>query len=467
MKKIQAAVQSVAAFYSPRFPSVLTYMLQSTEYQAWPYITWFWRTQNFATVMNRRSLARTKAARLLTLALQVGMLLEIIAGGVLIYLWHWHNLSGGLEFGLALIVAYPVVWAHVVLVPLVVGREVVVKPNEKRRIAESEAIFNTHPGINIAIAGKKVAATPANMNVPISHARFAASLTAKEDILLIEYGEGAPGDVERFSRTTHPTHGVITGLAPAHLDHYKTLKAAGQDIFSLATYLKDKNTYVNSESPATKDFVRPAFHSYNREGVLGWNIRDVHIALDGTRFSLHKGKKHFKLHSALLGRHQLGPLSLAVALADTFGLSEAEITKGIAETKPFEHRMQPYLLAGAWVIDDTYNGNIEGIRAGTELLKELPATRKIYVTPGLVDQGQETERVHQEMGELIARAEPDLVVLMQNSATKSIQAGLAAKGFDGELQIEQHPLEFYTNLPEFLAAGDLVLMQNDWTDNYA
>ena len=191
------------------------------------------------------------------------------------------------------------------------------------------------------------------------------------------------------------------------------------------------------------------------------------MSIDGIRFTFQKGKKNLKLHSSLLGRHQLGPLSLAAALAHEFGLSDEQITTGIAETKPFEHRMQPYLLAGAWVIDDTYNGNIEGIRVGTELLKELPAKRKIYVTPGLVGQGIETERVHIEMGELIAASKPDLVVLMKNSATGFIQKGLTKANFNGEIQIETKPLEFYTNLSEFLAAGDLVLMQNDWTDNYA
>src|SRR6185503_13001801 len=111
---------------------------------------------------------------------------------------------------------------------------------------------------------------------------------------------------------------------------------------------------------------------------------------------------------------------LAAALAHQFGLSKAQIKAGIAATKPFEHRMEPYQLAGAWVIDDSYNGNIDGIRAGTQLLKDLPAKRKIYVTPGLVDQGQESGKIHEEMGRLIASARPDMVVLMEHSVTASI-----------------------------------------------
>jgi UDP-N-acetylmuramoyl-tripeptide--D-alanyl-D-alanine ligase len=128
--------------------------------------------------------------------------------------------------------------------------------------------------------------------------------------------------------------------------------------------------------------------------------------------------------------------------------------------------MQPYQLGDAWIIDDTYNGNIEGIRVGTELLKELPGKRKIYVTPGLVDQGAETEAVHEEMGRLIAESKPDMVVLMQHSVTPFIQKGLEAAEYKGEIRIEEDPLNFYNNLSLVVAAGDLVLMQNDWTDNY-
>jgi len=128
--------------------------------------------------------------------------------------------------------------------------------------------------------------------------------------------------------------------------------------------------------------------------------------------------------------------------------------------------MQPYRLGGAWIIDDTYNGNIEGIRAGTQLLKELSGTRKIYVTPGLVDQGKDSDRVHEEMGRLIAGADPDIVVLMQHSVTKYIKRGLEAGDYKGEIIVEADPLDFYNNLQVFVAHGDLVVMQNDWPDNY-
>jgi UDP-N-acetylmuramyl pentapeptide synthase len=478
-------IRSFISLYRPSYPKVLVYMLQNSEYRAGPYLGWVLRTGDFSQVMQRRTLEPTGPARLLLLALRLGILLQIAAGLLLIYLGIWHGLTAGVAFGVILLVVYPFVWACLAVVPLAMGRELSAKPKEHRLVGKSESIFAKHQGVKIAVAGsygkttmkeilatvlsegKKVAATPGNKNVSVSHARFAAKLTGDEDVLIIEYGEGEPGDVARFARITHPTHAIITGLAAAHLDKYKTIQAAGQDIFAVTDYLKGKNVYVNGDSTAIRPFIKPEYTIFNTEGALGWKASDVKTSLQGTTFTLSKGKKTLQLRSGLISNFKVGYLSLAAALALELGLSEKQVQAGIAKTEPFEHRMQPYQLAGAWIIDDTYNGNLEGIRAGTQLLKDLPAKRKIYVTPGLVDQGDETARIHHEVGTLIADARPDLVVLMQNSVTDFIKAGLKEGGFKGELRIESKPLDFYTNLKHFVASGDLVVMQNDWTDNYA
>lgn len=478
-------ISGLLSLYRPSYLRTIVYMLQSTEYQAGPYLKWYWRTKNYSLVMQRRTLDNTRAARLLLLALRVGVMLQVLIGVLLIYLGLSGHLIGGMAFGAGIILLYPVLWAHLIVVPLFLGRELVSKPAEKRAISASEEIFKLHPAVKIAVVGSygktsmkellatvlseglDVAATPANKNVSSSHAIFAKRLTGKEDVLIIEYGEGAPGDVARFAKTTHPTHAVITGVAPAHLDQYKTLKAAGQDIFSIAGFVDNDKLYVNADSPDSQPFIEQTYQTFSNVGALGWKTSAINVDVQGVNFVLTKGGQKLVLKSGLVGKHQVGFLAFVAALALELGLTPEQVKAGLAKTMPFEHRMQPYQLSGAWVIDDTYNGNLEGIKAGTQLLKELDAKRKIYVTPGLVDQGEETARVHTQVGELIAAAKPDIVVLMANSATPYIRKGLDKAGFTGELRIEAHPLDFYLNLKHFVAHGDLVVMQNDWTDNYA
>jgi UDP-N-acetylmuramoyl-tripeptide--D-alanyl-D-alanine ligase len=477
-------IRGLISLFRPSYIVALVYMLQSTEYQPRPYLKWYWRTNNFQLVARRRTLDRTRAASLLELALKLGIVLQILLAAVIFGLWLSGHLHWGWLLALSVLISYPIVWAHLVIIPLVLGRIFVATPREKRLIAESKNTFTNHKGIKIAVAGsygktsmkemlatvlshgKRVAVTPANKNVASSHAQFASSLTGDEDILVIEYGEGKPGDVKQFCETTAPTIGVITGIAPAHLDHYPTLDSAARDIFSLAEYLNNENVYVNGDSLAAKKFIKPSHNVYTINGIDGWKVKNIKVEISGTTFTLQSKNRSLKLKTQLVGRHHIGPLAAAAIIAMEVGLSQKQIEDGVAATKPFEHRMYPRATHGAWIIDDTYNGNIDGMRAGLALLDELPAKRKIYVTPGLVDQGVETEPVHVELGKLIARSNPDRVVLMKNSVTDFISKGMEEEGYKGEVRIEQDPLNFYLNIEHFVAAGDLVLMQNDWTDNY-
>ncbi|HEX5798216.1 MAG TPA: Mur ligase family protein, partial [Candidatus Saccharimonadales bacterium] len=315
--------------------------------------------------------------------------------------------------------------------------------------------------------GKDAAKTPGNKNVPISHARFASSLSGNEDVILIEYGESKPGDILEFAKNTHPDVGVITGLAPNHLDGYITLKAVAEDLFSLKNYLKNKPLYVNTDSEAMKPYIKKGLETYSQHGADGWKISEIKTGINETSFVMQKGKDLVRVKSGLLGRHQIGPLALTVALANKLGLTNQQIERGLSKTIPFEHRMQPREIGGGYIIDDTYNGSLEGIVAGLEFLKALKAKRKIYVTPGLVDQGIETERVHIEIGIAIARANPDKVVLMKNPTTAYIEEGLLAEGYKGAVEVRDDPLNFYNNIEHYIAAGDVWLLQNDWPDNYS
>lgn len=477
-------IKAFVSLYRPRFAKTIIYMLQSTEYSIGAYLAWFWRTQDFSAIMYRRVLDTTRRAEALLILFRIGLYTQSLVGLVLFVIGIADTANAYIYFGLALIVAAPVLWAHLIVVPILLARILIVSPKERKMVRESEKIFTNFKGPKIAVAGSygkttmkellatvlseglKVMATPGNKNVLVSHARFAHLLDGDEDVLIIEYGEGKPGDVAKFASYTKPTHAVITGVAPAHLDQYKTLEAAARDIFTVTKKVKKSQVYVNGESEAAKQYLQKEYETYSKAGALGWKIANIQVTITGTTFELQKSKKKLELFTGLVGEHLLGPVAFAAALAHELGLSDEEIIAGVANTKPYEHRMQPYPLSGGWVIDDTYNGNIEGIRAGTQLLAKLPARRKFYVTPGLVDQGEETERVHIEMGQLIAEAKPDVVVLMKNSVTQYIEAGLRNKNYQGEIRIETKPLEFYTNLDQFIAKNDLVLMQNDWTDNY-
>lgn len=472
------------SLYSPRIPVIIAYMLQATEYDAKAYVAWSHRTTDFSHVMHRRRLDNTSVARAFVIFLSAGIALQLVlAAALLIYAWVNDDAYAALG-GLAAVVTAPIVWAYLVVIPMVIAKRLIIDRKLSKQRHATQRILKKHPAITIAVAGsygkttmkellttvlsegKRVVSTPGNKNVATAHYQFAKGLQGNEEVLIVEFGEGKPGDVVRFTETIQPDIAVITGLAPAHLDQYGSIAKAGSDIFSLAEAVEEGNAYVNAESEPALGFLKPIYIQFNEDGLDGWVVSDLAIDLNGTRFKLKKDKTHIDVRSGLIGKHLVGVLATTAVLANRLGLTPKQIESGLARTVPYEHRMQPYKLGGAWIIDDAYNGNIQGVQAGTELLASLKAKRKIYVTPGLVDQGDESATIHERMGRLIASAAPDIVVLMRNSVTEHITTGLREGGYEGELVIQPDPLKFYTNLDQFVAAGDIVMLQNDWTDNY-
>lgn len=470
-------MKRLLSYYHPKAPIILAYMVQQVEYSPSKFLKWIFKFPDLTRVMRRQNLIWTHKARTLVLIIIIFYLFYLLLAVAYLYIMPVYA-------PITLLVA-PFFIILLTYLVVLFGWLYYEEPRRRKLIKEAAKRFEKHPGIKIAIAGsygktsmkellntvlsqsKVVAATPGNKNVPVSHAAWVKKLTGEENILLIEYGEGAPGDIKKLTALTHPDYGIITGLAPNHLDEYKNLSAVAEDLLSIQDSVKKKNLYINNDVAALSEYDLSNFEAYSHQGALGWTTSKVSIDYSGTSFELKKNKKTIKVNSGLVGEHHVGPLTLAAALANHLGLSIKDIEAGLENTQPFEHRMQPRHLHGAWIIDDAYNGSLEGIRAGTKLMKQLKAKRKIYVTPGLVDQGEETERVHKEIGELIAEANPDRVVLINNSVTDFIKQGLNNADYKGELQIETDPLKFYNNIEHILAGGDLIMLQNDWTDNYS
>lgn len=464
------------SYFTPKTPWTIVYMLQQVEYNPQKFLMWSLSGPNLFKVQKRGTLHTTARAKLMLL-LAYGVWTVTLLGGLL------PAISQSKPITLLVSLLAPFMVLFVLFFATVLLQLFIIDPKQNREIAVAKRKLISRSDLRIAVIGsygkttmkellttvlsegKKVAATPGNKNVLISHARWInKQLSGDEEVLVFEYGEGKPGDIASLASLSKPNIAVISGLAPAHLDGYSSLEAIADDFASIQKTISAENIWLNSRSDLLKQKIKAQL--YDEKGVGDWKVSEILVDFEGTSFTLQNGDRKLKLKTGLLGAHQIGPLCAVVAISSRLGLTDEQIQGGVAKTTAFEHRMQARQLHGAWIIDDTYNGNIEGMRAGLELLKALAGKRKIYVTPGLVDQGMETERVHSELGQLIAAAKPDKVVLMQNSVTKHIQAGLKEGNFEGEVALETNPLEYYTNLEHFLASGDVVLLQNDWPDGY-
>jgi len=479
-------LKPLLGFLPTRYSRAIAYMLQDTNYSIKDFLFWFVRTKDFNNVANRRDLQNTKASKLIKLFTLFGYSCSLLTSLLLIA-------SDKTVLGILILILSPIL-PIVLLIALIslgnLATKVIVRPLQRKK---TEEIFNNHQGTKIAILGSygkttvkellaqtlsasfKTAYTPGNMNTSIAHYRFAKTLKGDEEMIIIEYGEEIPGDVAKYAKSTQPDIAIVTGLAPAHLDKLKTMDLAAEEILSISNFVKPENTYINSDSEELTNYLKkgsvsvPKDNLFSSKRALGWEISNVKQNLSGLSFDLKNKKTSVKITSRLLGKHLAGVLALTASLSIKLGAKTEDVVRALSHAKAYKARLEPIAAGQSLIINDGYNGNVEGIRAGIALIKDISKEvegKRIYATPGLIGQGEHSQAVHQEIGEL-AGGVFDKVYLIDNSNAPDIIRGLDKSKFKGQLELVRNPQSFYANIESFLSAGDVILMQNDLPDAQA
>ncbi len=472
--------------YHPRFFRTLVYMLQASEYDMRDYLAWYARTKDFAHVEKRKTIVWTSKAQVLYVMLSAGAALSV--AGIVIGALMVPSTAAFLGAA-AIVLAMPFVLPYLLAVLAMLVR-FAQQPIEKSIVAIAQAKLAAHPALKIAIAGsygkttmreilktvlsngRKVAAPPGSYNTPLGIATFVNTLKGDEDVIIFELGEYYPGDIKRLCEIVGPNIGIVTGVNEAHLQKFGTLETTADTIFELADAVGERPLYINAENELARARAREYDTLFSREavgvGADGWRVAGALSDLRGTTFRIVRGGEIIRVSSKLLGLHLVGPLAAAAAIAREIGLEIEEIEAGIRETKAFEHRMEMTVdNTGVITLDDSYNGNPDGARAVIEFLASISGHRRFYVTPGLVEMGARAEAVHREIGERLAQAGIEKVVLVETSVTPYIEEGLRASDYRGEvLKFPDMPTAL-TALVQRTVSGDVMLIQNDWPDQYA
>ena len=76
-----------------------------------------------------------------------------------------------------------------------------------------------------------------------------------------------------------------------------------------------------------------------------------------------------------------------------------------------------------------------------------------------------TAQRHNLIGEMYADSKIDLVILIRNRVSVYIIEGMEKKNFKN-YKIYNTTAEAHADLGDILKAGDTIIFQNDWPDNY-
>ncbi len=205
------------------------------------------------------------------------------------------------------------------------------------------------------------------------------SLPKDTEIYICEAGARESGDIYDITTFIEPQTVVVAKVGEAHIEYFKTLKNIIATKLEIMQSPKLETAFIHTS--VTDE-------AHDKVTFFGDEIKNVDATLDGIDFELDIDENILKLHTDILGSFQTINIAVAVKIAKKFGMSDEEIIKAVAKLEPVEHRLQLIKAGGKIILDDGYNGNIDGMMEGIRLCS-LHDGRKVIVTPGLVESSDE------------------------------------------------------------------------------
>jgi len=287
--------------------------------------------------------------------------------------------------------------------------------------------------------GLGLAATEGNLNTPPALARFFLQLTEAPGAV-VELGIDRVGEMDDLLALSHPDLGVLTAVAPAHLEGLGDLETVAREKTKL---VRQAPLALAEHSVAERLGLKVMTYGF-AEGAR-FRGRDLRLGPEGTAFSYQS----LRVRLAYPGRGVALAALAALAVAELLGRPVAEVADRLAELKLPPGRMELRKIGPYRVLFDAYNANPASVRAGLEILARQPG-RKLAVIGEMKELGTRAAEYHREAAVEAARV-ADRVLFVGAYAELMAQAA----GGEAAASLE----EARAKLRALLRPGDTVYLK--------
>lgn len=463
------------------------YIYQVLEYNTRDFIKWFFKNPFKRNLQKKHKLEWTTKAKLLAL---VSITLLVLDSMITAYI-----LSGGLLLSLVLLPikslyspAFLII-AQIIISPLeyyqkqkIVGlaKEKLAKLPNLKIVAITGSFGKTSTkDILYTLLWKKfyVIKTPKSFNTPLGIAQtILEDIKENTDVFICEMGAYKKGEIAKIAKLVKPKIGIITAVAPQHLERFGSLENIAHAKFELIENLPEKGIAIlNGESDwlkklashITRGLVAQESGNVNFYGDNSeYFASDTKVAAEDTSFIFHTPKAKAQITIPLAGEHHVKNFMAAAVAALNLGLSLDDIKKRAELLLPTPHRLEIKKQNGLTIIDNTFNTNPQSSKASLKLLQKLPGSQKILITPGLVELGKESAIQNQEFAKISAKI-ADQIIIVGEYAKKDLLAGLSSTNFSKEKTFTAESFNEAMNILGKIAKPEaVVLLENDLPDQY-
>ena len=239
-------------------------------------------------------------------------------------------------------------------------------------------------------------ATEGNYNTSIGLPLTLLQLTSFHGASILEMGANQIGDIDVLSKIAKPNIGVITNIAPAHLEGFGSIEVVAKTKAALFKNLSNGTAFINYADERIKtikvlgksvsfginpDCDYPADIHYEKDGTITLTINTVEIPTFSSNLSFAKN------------------IIACSAIARELGVKWDAINDRIQTFTPPKGRCEVKNNGSYIVIDDTYNANLESAAAALDYLNAFSGDgKKIFIFGDMLELGSLSEEQHIAVG---------------------------------------------------------------------
>jgi UDP-N-acetylmuramoyl-tripeptide--D-alanyl-D-alanine ligase len=292
------------------------------------------------------------------------------------------------------------------------------------------------------------------------------TLEPEYDLAVVEMGMSHAGEIAALARIALPNQGVVTNVAPVHLEFFDSLAGIARAKYELIEALPSAGAaFLNADDEYVSQFGRDFKGKvvlYGMKPTADVRAENIEaLGAGGTRFDLLCGGTtcdgvRQRVHSPLLGQHNVYNVLAAAAVAIHHGITPSEIAAALPALAAADKRGEVVQLGNISVLYDCYNSSPRALMAAVDTLAAMPATRRIVVAGEMLELGTAAEQLHRDCGHYIENKKLDFLLGVRGLAKPMVEAASAA-GMKAEFVAT--PEETGQWLAEHARAGDVVLLK--------
>jgi UDP-N-acetylmuramoyl-tripeptide--D-alanyl-D-alanine ligase len=307
-------------------------------------------------------------------------------------------------------------------------------------------------------------ATRGNLNNAIGLPLTLLRLTPDVEWAILEMGTNHPGEIAYLARLCRPEIGMITNIAPAHLEGLGTLDGVMRAKGELLQELKAGGRAVlNADDPRLRTLADECAHPVVLFGTgAGAAVRAVDIkeTMDGVDFKLVIERRQIDIRLRIPGRFMIANALAAATVGHLLGLPLEMIKDGLEQVTAEGGRMAVIRTArDITIVDDAYNANPASMQAAFDALGSLRGGRRGALVLGdMLELGREAADWHRKIGAAAARSGADRIYFFGDHAGQAAESAREERALAGDV-LTGSQTEIIADLKAWLASGDWVLVK--------